>query len=440
MSSDIFSISELNQFIKDVLNSGFPQTLWVHGEIQGYDRNKDKSHIFFDLVEKDQQSKDIVAKIGLVIFANRKYVIENILKRSENAFALKDDIEVKFLCKVDFYVPHGAVRLVVESIDPVYTLGKIAQEKQKLIALLKEKGVLDKNKELTLANVPLHVGLITAYDSAAYNDFCSELKKSGFSFVVYLRNTLMQGKKACADVCGALEEISKIKTLDCVIITRGGGSIAELSCFDDQAIAEKIASYRVPVLSGIGHEINITITDLAAHTFAKTPTAIAQFLIERVKNSLLALDISLEKIIELSQNKIENEKLELKDKAFRIHHKTHDYLKEHREKLLGFEHVLKFRPSQVIKDIKRHFKETEAALLRIIRLRIENDRQKLKAYSKLVDMASPVNTMKRGFVIARSKGKVIKSIKGLSVKDELELQVTDGNINTEIKKIFKTSG
>jgi exodeoxyribonuclease VII large subunit len=432
-NTDIFSISELNQFIKDVVNSGFPQSLWIHGEIQGFDRNKDKNHIFFELVEKDPTSKDVQARIGLVIFANRKYVIETILKRSENAFSLKDDIEVKFLCKVDFYTPHGAVRLVVESIDPIYTLGKIAQEKQKLIALLQEKGVLDKNKEQTLAHLPLSIGLITSYDSAAYNDFCSELSKSGYKFVVHLRNTLMQGKRACADVCRALDEISKIKDVDCVVITRGGGSIAELSCFDDQLIAEKIASYRVPVLSGIGHEINITITDLASHTFAKTPTAIAQFLITRIQKSLLALDEHLQTIAELAQSKIEDEKLDLKDKAFWIHRKTHEYLKQHREKLLSFEHVLKSRPTQVLKDIKRQVKETQIGLLRIIRLRMESDRQKLKAYSKLVDMASPINTMKRGFVIARTKGKILKSIKGINIKDEIELQVADGILNTEVK-------
>jgi exonuclease VII large subunit len=106
---------------------GFPQSLWVCGEIQGFDRNKSKKHIFFDLCEKDPDSKSIVARIGLVIFDRRKNHLNEILTASENAFKLKDDIEVKFLCKVDFYPPHGAMRLIVESIDPVYTLGKIAQ-------------------------------------------------------------------------------------------------------------------------------------------------------------------------------------------------------------------------------------------------------------------------------------------------------------------------
>ena len=162
MNKEFLTVSELNILIKDVLNYGFPNAVWICGEIQGFDRNRDKKHIFFELCEKDPASKDITARIGLVIFAGRKNYIDEILKSSENAFQLKDDIEVKFLCRVDFYPPHGAVRLTVESIDPVYTLGKIAQERQKLIALLKQKGTLEKNKSLALPLVPLNIGLITS--------------------------------------------------------------------------------------------------------------------------------------------------------------------------------------------------------------------------------------------------------------------------------------
>ncbi|OGX29763.1 MAG: exodeoxyribonuclease VII large subunit, partial [Omnitrophica WOR_2 bacterium RIFCSPHIGHO2_01_FULL_52_10] len=237
-NSEYLTVSDLNRFIKDVLNAGFPRPVWVCGEIQQYDRNKGKKHIFFELVEKDSRSDEILARVGLVIFANRKTAIDQILVQSENAFALKDDIEVKFRCTVDFYPPHGAVRLIVEEIDPTYTLGKLAQEKQKLIAALKEKGVLDKNKQLPLPPVPLTIGLITSDDSAAYNDFISELRKSGYGFKVYLRNTLMQGKNAPKDVCRAFAELQRLDGLEAIIITRGGGSLAELSCFDSALIAE----------------------------------------------------------------------------------------------------------------------------------------------------------------------------------------------------------
>src|SRR3989338_2157206 len=182
VENKVLSVSELNSLIKDVVNMGFPNAVWVCGEVQGFDRNKDKKHIFFDLCEKDPVTKDIVASIGLVIFHGKKIYIEEILRTAENAFAIKDDIEVKFLCKVDFYPPHGSMRLVVESIDPVHTLGKIAQQRQKIIALLRQEGLLDKNKTVLLPEVLLKIGLITAFDSAAYHDFIGELQKSKLGF------------------------------------------------------------------------------------------------------------------------------------------------------------------------------------------------------------------------------------------------------------------
>jgi len=255
MTDEFLTVSELNNYIKDVINAGFPQALWVCGEIQGYDRNKSKDHVFFDLVEKDLDSQKIIAKIGVVIFSNRKEHINSLLAKSENAFELKDDIEVKFSCQVDFYPPHGAVRLIIENIDPVYTLGKLAQERQKLILKLKEKGLFEKNKEFKLPLVPLNIGLITAEDSAAYNDFLSEINKSGYGFKVYVRNTLMQGKRTERDVVKALDELENVKSLDVIVITRGGGSIADLSFFDSEKIAVRIAKAKLPIFSGIGHEL-----------------------------------------------------------------------------------------------------------------------------------------------------------------------------------------
>ena len=298
MSDEFLTVSELNHYIRDVLNSGFPKALWVCGEIQGYDRGKDKKHVFFELCEKDPATRDITARIGLVIFAQARPRIEAILKRAENAFELKDDIEVKFLCKVDFYPGHGQVRLIVEAIDPVHTLGKIAQDRQRLIALLKQKGILDKNKQLPLGDVILNIGLITSYDSAAYHDFISELKRSGYAFKIFLINSIMQGKNTESSVIKALKVLESIREVDVIVITRGGGSIAELSCFDSEKIAMAIARSVIPVLSGIGHEINTTVTDLAAHTFAKTPTAIAKFLVERLKEFIEGVDERQERIME----------------------------------------------------------------------------------------------------------------------------------------------
>lgn len=433
MAKDSLKVSELNNWIKDILNGNFPETVWVCGEIQGYNRNRLKSHVFFELVEKDPDVKKIIARIGLVIFANRKFIIENILKRSENAFVLKDDIEVRFECKVDFYAPHGAVRLIVEGIDPTYTLGKLAQEKQRLIAELKKKGILDKNKQLELPIVPLNIGLITSDDSAAYNDFYSELVRSGFGFKIYLRNTLMQGAKTEKDVCKAIDELEKIKNLDVIVITRGGGSLSDLAYFDSRLMAERMASSRLPILSGIGHEINMGITDMAAHTYAKTPTAIAQFLVHRVDNFLNTMEDKMTCIIDGVQANIFEENQRLKNKALSLQRETDRFLKGHHDVIVRMIEFIKKQPLVLLNTHQKQLTYVQDQLSQRIHRRVEDENIKLKNYQKIINIVHPKNTLKRGFSITRDlKGKVIRSVKDISKKEEIVTEVGDGTIQSTI--------
>ncbi|MCK5581195.1 MAG: exodeoxyribonuclease VII large subunit [Candidatus Omnitrophica bacterium] len=436
--NEYLTVSELNQLIRDVINMGFPQSVWVCGEIQGYNRNRGKNHIFFELCEKDSTTKDIVARTGLVVFAGRKKYIEDVLKSAENAFALKDDIEVKFLCKVDFYPPHGALRLIVENIDPIYTLGKIAQEKQKLIALLKKSGTLDKNKAVELPLVPLNIGLITAFDSAAYNDFLHELQLSGFGFKVFYKSALMQGKGAEQAVCRAIEDLSKVKTLDAIVITRGGGSIADLSCFDSKMIAEKIAAAPLPVLSGIGHEINITVTDMAAHTYQKTPTAVAQFFVERVESFLAQAQDKVERIVELAQDQVAGDKGALKQVAVDLQNKTNLFLRDHHKKVVRVVEVLKRQPQNHLLRVSVDFGRQKDGFLKTVADRTKNARMKICHFERLVDMASPVNILKRGFSITRTKkGQIVRSVGDVKQKDQFLTQLVDGVLESEVFKINK---
>lgn len=434
MTDEFLTVSELNNYIKDVINAGFPQTLWVCGEIQGYDRNKSKDHVFFDLIEKDFDSQKIIAKIGMVIFSNRKEHIYSLLAKSENAFELKDDIEVKFSCQIDFYPPHGTVRLIIENIDPIYTLGKLAQERQKLILKLKEKGVFEKNKELKLPLVPLNIGLITAEDSAAYNDFLSEINRSGYGFKVYVRNTLMQGKRTERDVVKALDELEKVKNIDVIVITRGGGSIADLSFFDSEKIAERIAKAKLPVFSGIGHEINLSITDMVAHTYAKTPTAVAQFIIERIKVFLLDLEKNFNRLTDLVEDRLAVQKNHLRNHALNLQNNTMGYLKGYHKKLIHISEFFKSQPATLLKDQNRLTKDRNDLLIRVLKLRFDNDKKKLANYTKMVDILHPANTMKRGFSITRSKeGELIRTVKAVKTHEEIVTEVCDGRLISEVK-------
>ncbi len=437
---EFLTVSELNNFIRDVLNSGFPQAMWVCGEIQGYDRGRDKKHIFFELCEKEPGSTDIKARIGLVIFANRKALIEEILQKAENAFALKDDIEVKFLCKVDFYPAHGQIRLIVESIDPTYTLGKIAQDRQRLIALLKQKGILDKNKQLEMPYLPLSIGLITSYDSAAYHDFVDELKKSRYAFNVWVANAIMQGKNAESSVTRAIQLLNQMEDIDVIVITRGGGSIAELSCFDSQMIAEAIAVSRLVVVSGIGHEINTTVTDLTAHTFAKTPTAIAHFLIGRVEEFLSRLQHKQEFLFGLVDEKLDNSRQYVRDHALSLQQSTAGLIQIQHRMIARVMEVFRRLPLSFLKEASKESDGWEQNLKKTIHLRLQTSRTKIQTYQKLIDVADPKNTLKRGFSITRDpNGKLIRSLADIEQVSSIKTQLTDGVITSNIKEIKKDS-
>ncbi len=435
---NILTVSQLNGFIKDVLTMGFPQKVWVCGEIQGYDRNRNKPHVFFDLCEKEAQSHAVVARIGLVIFSGRKAVIEEVLAQAQNAFSLKDDIEVKFLCQVDFYPPHGAVRLIVESIDPTYTLGKIAQEKQRLIALLKKAGTLDANKARPFPLVPLRIGLITAFDSAAYNDFVSELSGSGYGFKVFCRDTLMQGARAEKDVVAALKIFEKTEGLDVVVITRGGGAIAELSCFDSRAIAETIAAMPVPVVSGIGHEINITVTDLAAHAYHKTPTAAARSFVERVGGFVAGLEEKSRDLKDKAQAMIVGKERRLRQAAQDLQQVAFFSLKYQDQELKRVEKGLTVIPLKLVRDAAKVVETRNSALSSALRAFQKAASARLRHYRSVIDLADPANIIRKGFSLTRlPDGTLVRNSGQVRPGDTVRTELSDGCFDSRVNIIVK---
>jgi len=433
MAPEILSVSELNDFIKDVVSSGFPSSLWVCGEIQNLDRYKSKAHLFFELVEKDTASKEIKAKLGVTIWATVRPKIEALLKKAENAFELKDGIEVKFSGKVDFYPPYGTLRFVIDNIDPVYTLGKIAQDRQRLIAELTQAGVLAKNKLRELPLVPLNIGLISAFDSAAYNDFIHELGLSGFAFQVTIFNAVMQGKNCEASVCAGLDTLGKQQGLDVIVITRGGGSIAELSAFDSRMIALAVAACPFPVITGIGHEINTSITDLAAHTFAKTPTAAAQFLFRRVKSAVEALDAAQQSLLTDAQAYVEAQQRCLKEQALKLQDLTRVLLQSRKNCHLRLVQRLEQLPFKCCAEAQRDLMLDIDYLKRNTALRLKNARTTVETFDKMVEMASPSRILKRGFSITRlESGRLVRSGTEALPGDELITECLAGMLKSTV--------
>lgn len=430
----IYSILELNTAIRTLIKKEFPEYIWVCGEIQDLRISKDKRHIYFNLVQKHPEADEIISKVNAAIFENYRSDIFNRLKEIGASFELKDDIEVKLLCALDLYPKTGNFSLIVIDIDPIYTLGKVAQSRQRIIGDLKKEGLLDKNKLTVIPAVPLKIGLITAAGSAAYHDFTNELIMSGYGFIISVFNCHMQGKFAEKDLSQALDFFNNFpdSTLDVIVITRGGGSTADLSYFDNKRIALAIALSKFPVISAIGHQINITISDMVAHTFYKTPTKAAQTLVERVKLFLEKLEELGGRIREASIEFISEEKRKLVDITVKMGMVSSEYFRFHRDSLLERKYRI-FNILDVFLAQEKEISKGNSAKLKNASCRIfKQQLERIKHFEGKVDILNPDNILKRGYSITLKDLKALKSADNLDEGDAIETILYNGKLLSQV--------
>jgi exodeoxyribonuclease VII large subunit len=272
-----YSVSQLCGEVKDFLNEAFG-SVWVAGEAQRV-RPSQRGHVYFELVEKGEDD-EIVGKVEAVIWKTDFARVKRLLAGSDQQLA--EGMQVRCRGGLDFYGPTGRMQLCVREVDPVFTLGLLERRRRETLAALAASGLLEKNRALSLPDLPLRLALITSEGSAAYHDFLSSLRESGYGFQVVLLHASVQGRDAEREVVSALAALAALAGLpvDCAVLIRGGGSRSDLAVFDSRRIAEAIAHAPLPVLTGLGHEIDQAIADLVAHTALKTPTKTAEFLID----------------------------------------------------------------------------------------------------------------------------------------------------------------
>ncbi len=282
-AEETYSVSELCAEIKGALNLAFP-SVWVAGEVQRVSRPS-SGHVYFELIEKGA-GDTIVGKIDAALFRGDYRRVSAALRA--NGLELADGQQIRCRGNLDFFERTGKTQFVVREIDPVFALGVLAQRRRETLAALAAAGLLERNKALALPDVPLAIALVTSEGSAAYHDFLSTLRESGYGFRVLFLHAAVQGHEAERQIVSALGALEGLP-LDCAVLVRGGGSRADLATFDGRALAEAVGRASFPVLTGLGHEIDQSIVDLVAHTALKTPTKAAEFLVARVARADLDL-------------------------------------------------------------------------------------------------------------------------------------------------------
>lgn len=275
-------LSELNGLVKKTIGETFTAPIWVIGEISELKINRN-GHCYLVLIEKEENGDAIVAQARATIWSYTFRMLQPYFE-STTGKQLTEGLKVLVSVSVEFHELYG-YSLNIRDIDPTYTMGDMARRRLEIIARLQTEGVAEMNKELELPLVPQKIAIISSPTAAGYQDFIDQLinNPAGYHFDLKLFPAIMQGNQAESSIIGALDQIYLYESFfDAVVIIRGGGSQADLNCFDNYNLAYYITQFPLPVITGIGHEKDDSIVDLVAHTRLKTPTAVAEFLISGV--------------------------------------------------------------------------------------------------------------------------------------------------------------
>jgi len=406
------TVSQLNSQIKQILNSAFRDGVWVCGEVYRYDLDIVKAEtrpygqVYFELVEQDPVTKERKAAISAVMWGDDRIKIYEKMSAAVSGLVLKDGLQIKAKCFVDFYPPQGKVQLRILDIEPEYTVGKMAVEKKLLLEKLQATGLLNKNKQIEIPPVPLNVGLITSVGSAAYNDFADELKKSGYSFKIYVCDARMQGPDLENEVRQAIYTFDKYP-IDVIAIVRGGGSASDLMGFDKEGVAVAIANSSKPVLTGIGHQIDRTVADEVANRSFKTPTATAQFIVEQVR------------IFEEETENLFTRILEEKD----------IFLANQSERLKNISKEVKSLSLLFTQKLGNNIEQVKEKIMWVTEKLFETRYSRLDEWERLANSKKPQNILKMGFTLLYdAENKIVKSVKNISVGSKMTVELRDGKI------------
>jgi len=425
-----YSVGELADAINDTLRRGFSDGVWVRGEITGWsDRGQ---HAYFSLVDDtDDGNGRGRAVVNVQFFANARMRLRPMLQK--HRLRLADGMKVRVFGFLDYYAPNGRIGLKMTGIDPRYTLGDIAQSRDEVIRRLVADGLLDANRTRPLSPIPLRVGVVTSVGTAAWHDFHDELRRSSLGFQLRVIDTRVQGDFAERSITAAITTLSQRSDLDALVVIRGGGARNELAVFDAESIARAIAASRVPVLTGLGHEVDRSVADEVAHTTLKTPTACAGELIDRALRYSAETEATFAAIVRASSSALGRATSDLSDTAHRIARRTHAAVERADERLgMRIDTLQRCAPGALeragvaVEDRQTRVLDRAATVL-------ERAAGRLDVVAARVGALDPAVQLARGWSITRdADGRVVRSIDDLAPHDVVTIAVADGLVTGDV--------
>jgi len=404
------SLFDLNALVKRSLSQCLPDEYWVQAELSDV-RSNATGHCYLEFIQKDPRSNNLIAKARGTVWANVYRMLKPYFEEATGQ-AFASGIKVLVKVTVEFHELYG-YNLTVCDIDPTYTLGDMARRRREILKQLEEEGVLDLNKELEIPMLPQRIAVISSSTAAGYGDFCHQLQNNshGFFFYTELFPALMQGNQVEESVLAALDAVNaRLQQFDAVVIIRGGGATSDLSGFDTYLLAASCAQFPLPIITGIGHERDDTVLDSVAHTRVKTPTAAAEFLINRMEAAAELLENLSEQLRAGVLLRLEQEKRRLRMAQNRIPSLVASRLSEAKMQLL---------------TAKKDLSQAVASLF-------IKQKHRLELLHQRVNDASPERLLNRGYSITLKNGKAIMDASRLKEGDVLTTRLAKGEVNSTV--------
>ena len=451
------TLSELNLQIKDRLKNSFPKAQWVIAEINEINENS-KGHCYLELIEKDVQTDSIIARARATIWAYTYRLLKPYFETTSNT-KLQAGLKVLIQAKVEFHELYG-YSLNIKDIDPAYTLGDLARLKKETILKLKEDGVFQMNKELPEPYFPSKIAIISSYNAAGYQDFIHQLQHNPFGYVFYTKlfPAIVQGNDSPESIIHSLDQINRhISFFDLLVLIRGGGSQSDLNSFNNYLLSSHIAQFPIPVITGIGHEKDESVCDMVAHLSLKTPTAVAEHLInsyqdletytQETKNVIIAginqilkneknnLDLKGRQLIPQLMNSLLKKSRHLSQLAGKARHVYARAVHNKHEKIIEYKGQFNSLLKEFFLNSKYKISSISKKNRDAIRQKINSSRHQISIAEKSLQLLDPVNILMRGYSITYCDGEIIKDSKKLKKGNIILTKYAQGESESEISKI-----
>ncbi len=424
------SLLEYNNRIKGLLYDPTVQSCWVTAETS--DLRVSRGHCYLELLQKNDAGVTI-ARLGAVIwastFAQLNYHFQQVTGKP-----LASNMKVMVKLSANFHEQYG-LKAIINDINAEFTLGDMERIRREIIAKLTAEGIIDMNRQLDWGPAPQRIAVISARGAAGYGDFLNQLHNNdhGLKFYTCLFEAVMQGANCVPSVIAALDRIAAVEDMfDCVVIIRGGGSTSDLNSFDNYDLGANIAQFPLPIITGIGHDRDVTIPDMVSKLHVKTPTAAASFLVQCGKAQLDRLSQLTEAIAVISREAIAHSREQLAYYGNFIPLTAQKLVETSRLKLKNLAQALPLVLNSRLDNERVGLHHKREAMKQAVTSRIDREKLRLEALGDKLTLLSPQNTLNRGYSLTTVNGHVITSATAVAPGDRIVTALKDGSITSTV--------